>query len=159
MKKPLRAPIRRRLDANYPSVVEAFGPPLLGAVENDHLHHPHHSTQHTMNQTRRAALLIADVVSTHECYLVVGGRFKSTRLVGGILLLLLLDRLLLEFALGLRRAGLQPSCVLALAALPLNLRARQRKRKCGGCCLRLVPAKQLSRAKKSGAGQAHFLAR
>jgi hypothetical protein len=42
------------------------------------------------------------------------------------------------------------------------LRARQRKRhkrKCGGCCLRLVPAKQLSRAKKSGAGQAHFLAR
>jgi len=113
-----------------------------------------------MNETRRAAHLIADVVSTHELDLLVGGRLKSTRLVGGILLLLPLDRLLLEFALGLRRAELQPSCVLALAALPLYLRARQRKRrkrKCGGCCLRLVPAKQLSRAKKSGAGQAHFL--
>lgn len=36
----LRAPIRRRPDANYPSVVEAFGPILLRTVENDNLHHP-----------------------------------------------------------------------------------------------------------------------
>ena len=143
LKQPLAVPIvaGRGLHAKYPSVVEAFWPILILWIEHHNLHPTLFSTTHNVSIARRAGHLIVDGVSTHEADHLVGGRFTSSNLDGNILLL---ARLLLEFALALRRAGLEPTDLMALAALPLDLPARQRKRKCGGCLRRLLdPAKRL----------------